>query len=283
MDAQVRDTWQIPPNLVTVDWDGQLNEVLESARRVLGLPVGAALRAQFHSMLVYERGQFFLPHQDSQKDEDMVATLVVTMPSPGTGGELVVHDGEHSTTFEASPTEATIVAFYSDRLHEVLPVRTGHRVALTYNLLVSGDTRAPAADSDSRAQVAQLLRDYFDTPQPPRYGSSARVPTRLAYLLDHEYPEHGLSLARLKGADAAAASALGAAAEDADCEVVLALTEVREVRNGDCNDGSLIDSRVEVTHWLNAHNSVEAVALSRSWPPRCSPRAYSWASSTSPG
>lgn len=262
VDRQVRDTWQIPPDLVTVDWHGLLDEVVESARRALGLPVGAALRAQFHSMLVYERGQFFLPHQDSQKDDDMVATLVVMMPSTGTGGELVVHDGEHSTTFDASRDEARLVVFYSDRLHEVLPVCTGHRVALTYNLLVSGDTRGAATPSGTRTQVAALLQDYFSTPQSPRYGGSAQVPTRLAYLLDHEYPERGLSLTRLKGADAAAAGVLAAAAEDADCEVVLALTEVREVRDGDGTDGYLIDSEVEVTHWLTSHNSVESASLS---------------------
>lgn len=199
VDRRVRDTWQIPPDLVTVDWHGQLDDVLESARRALGLPVGAALRAQFHSMLVYERGQFFLPHQDSQKDEDMVATLAVTMPSPGTGGELVVHGADgHSTTYEPSRDEARLVVFYSDRLHEVLPVRSGHRLALTYNLLVSGDTRGTAAPSDTRTEVAALLRNYFSTPQTPRYGGSAQVPTRLTYLLDHEYPERGLSLTRLK-------------------------------------------------------------------------------------
>lgn len=261
VDRQVRDTWQIPPALVTVDWHGRLDDVLESARRALGLPVGAALRAQFHSMLVYERGQFFLPHQDSQKTEDMVATLVVTMPSPGTGGELVVHDGEHSTTFDGSRDEARLVVFYSDRLHEVLPVRTGHRLALTYNLLVSGDTRGVETPADTRTQVTALLREYFSTPQSSPYGGAARVPTRLAYLLDHEYPERGLSLTRLKGADAVAAGALAAAAKDADCEVVLALTEVHEVRDGEDTDGFLIDSEVVATAWLTSNDIVEPVSF----------------------
>ena len=41
-------------------------------------------------MLVYGKGQFFLPHQDSEKDDSMVGTLVVSLPSHHTGGELVV-------------------------------------------------------------------------------------------------------------------------------------------------------------------------------------------------
>jgi hypothetical protein len=32
-------------------------------------------------MLVYGKGQFFLPHQDSEKDDAMVGTLVVSLPS----------------------------------------------------------------------------------------------------------------------------------------------------------------------------------------------------------
>ncbi|MBB5775765.1 2OG-Fe(II) oxygenase [Nonomuraea jabiensis] len=46
-------------------------------------------------MLLYETGQFFVAHQDSDKDDAMVATLVVTLPSAHTGGELVVeHQGQ---------------------------------------------------------------------------------------------------------------------------------------------------------------------------------------------
>jgi hypothetical protein len=36
------------------------------------------LAADFHSMLVYEPGQFFVAHQDSEKDDTMIGTLVVT-------------------------------------------------------------------------------------------------------------------------------------------------------------------------------------------------------------
>jgi hypothetical protein len=39
------------------------------------------------SMLVYETGQFFVTHRDSEKDDSMIGTLVVTLPtSPGGPG-----------------------------------------------------------------------------------------------------------------------------------------------------------------------------------------------------
>lgn len=261
-DPAVRDTWQIPSDLVTVDWNGELDGVLESARAALGLPATSRLRAEFHSLLVYETGQFFVAHQDSQKHDDMLATLVVTMPSPGTGGALLVHDGDATTTFTASRDEATLVVFYADRLHEVKPVRSGHRLTMTYNLLVSGDTRPPPAPLNQIGTIAALLTGYFATARHRRFGTGEpERPTRLAYLLDHEYPQRGLSLTRLKGSDATAAALLGHAADRADCEVVLALTQVHEVRDGDDIDGDLLDDEIEVTHWLNPDGFVEPVSL----------------------
>jgi hypothetical protein len=39
------------------------------------------LAAQLYKMLLYERGSHFAPHRDSEKQEGMVATLVVMLPS----------------------------------------------------------------------------------------------------------------------------------------------------------------------------------------------------------
>jgi hypothetical protein len=50
-------------------------------RDELGLPARARLRAEPHALLVYGKGQFFLPHQDSEKDDAMIGTLVVSLPS----------------------------------------------------------------------------------------------------------------------------------------------------------------------------------------------------------
>src|ERR1700729_4217196 len=86
MDLSVRDTWEITPDQVTLtglDWDAILAEV----RDELGLPPRARLRAEPHALLVYGKGQFFLPHQDSEKDDTMIGTMVVSLPSAHTGGK----------------------------------------------------------------------------------------------------------------------------------------------------------------------------------------------------
>ncbi len=64
--------------------------MLDEVRGGLGLPPTITLRAELHAMLIYGKGQFFLPHQDSEKDDAMVGTLVVSLPSAHTGAELIV-------------------------------------------------------------------------------------------------------------------------------------------------------------------------------------------------
>src|SRR5216683_7241598 len=143
-DTSVRDTWEITPDLVTLDgptWEATLGAVLDDVRDELGLPPTTKLRAELHAMLVYGKGQFFLPHQDSEKDDAMIGTLVVSLPSSHSGGELVVEHNGKSVAYSASATEVTVAAFYADCRHEVRPVRTGYRVTYTFNLLLDS---APA-------------------------------------------------------------------------------------------------------------------------------------------
>lgn len=54
-DASVRDTWELTPDHVWIGGprcQAHLNEALEHFRDVLGLPAGARLTAELHSMLV---------------------------------------------------------------------------------------------------------------------------------------------------------------------------------------------------------------------------------------
>jgi len=227
VDRAVRDTWEIPISAVTIDavaWDRTLRPVLERVGRGLGLPPGRALTADLHSMLVYAPGQFFVQHQDSEKDDAMVASLVVSLPSTFSGGALAVRHGGRTATYRGSKTALSFVAFYSDCRHEVRPVTSGYRVVLTYNLMLAGDAVAAAPDPELVAGASRCLSEHFETAD------------RLVYLLDHEYTRRGLDWARLKGADADPAGVLAGAAERAGCEVALCLAEVHETWTTSEND-----------------------------------------------
>jgi hypothetical protein len=228
-DASVRDTWELTADQVRLGpgWQARLDAALEQFCDELGLPAGARLTAELHSMLVYGKGQFFLPHQDSEKHDEMVGSLVVMLPSVHTGGELVVDDGGHEQTYRGSREDVVLVAFYADRRHEVRPVRSGYRVTLTFNLLLTSPDAASTAGPV--AEAASYLTEHFTTRSFSQYGGrDLGEPTRLAFLLDHEYTEKGLAAGRLKGADAERVVTLRAAAEQAGCQSVLALAEIKE-------------------------------------------------------
>jgi len=280
-DPEVRDTWEIPKHLVRAEWSGAaLKEILATVKEELGLPHAAQLTADLHSLLVYEPNQFFLAHQDSEKDDSMVGTLVVTLPSSYAGGELMVGHNEEWKAYRGSKTALSLVAFYADCRHEVLRVTSGYRITLTYNLLLHGDTSRPEGEDGTVAELADLLREHFSTPVPRYYGGPATdPPNRLVYLLDHEYTPRGLSWRRLKGADASRVALLRTAAGKAGCEAVLALADIKTTHSafaageddeywyddydeddddysadasageGEYDIQELIDSEVTLTHW----------------------------------
>jgi predicted 2-oxoglutarate/Fe(II)-dependent dioxygenase YbiX len=295
-DPDVRDTWEIPKHLVSAVWEGaSLTDILATVKDELGLPHQAELTADLHSFLVYEPGQFFLAHQDSEKDDSMIGTLVVTLPSSYSGGELIVGRDEELRAYRGSRAAHSLVAFYADCRHEVLRVKSGYRITLTYNLLLRGDTSRPEGDAGTIAELTGLLREHFSTPA-PRYhwGPATDTPNRLVYLLDHEYTPRVLSWGRLKGADADRVSLLRAAGNDAGCETILALADIRTqhgasadddeygYRGGywgddsyddddDAPDGEpqnlqihdLIDSEVGLTHWTGPNGTrLEETSLS---------------------
>ena len=228
-DPDVRDTWEIPKHLVRAAWnDATLKVILATVKEELGLPNAAELTAGLHSLLVYEPNQFFLAHQDSEKDDSMVGTLVVTLPSSYTGGELMVGHNEEWKAYRGSKTALSLVAFYADCRHEVLKVKSGYRITLTYNLLLHDDTSRPEGDDGTVAELADPLREHFSTPVPRYYGGPATdPPNRLVYLLDHEYTPRGLNWRRLKGADASRVALLRTAADKAGCEAILALADIK--------------------------------------------------------
>ncbi len=290
LDTRVRNTWEIPARRIRMDvatWQPVLDDALQRIHKDLGLPDSSLLQADLHNLLVYEPGQFFARHQDSEKSDGMLATLVVTLPSRFTGGRFVIeHQGE-SLRVGGSASQLGFTAFFADCSHEAQAVKSGYRVVLTYNLrLIAGEQGASTSALDAAAQpLVRELRRYFATVVPPRWDwdPPAAPPDRLVYLLDHQYTQRGLGWALLKNADAPRVAALREAAGALDCECILALADVHEVwsceagpgrspwdRDDDFDDedddcdpalasdlrlGELIDGDIELRHGLAADGS----------------------------
>jgi predicted 2-oxoglutarate/Fe(II)-dependent dioxygenase YbiX len=230
LDPAVRRCWQIGPDRVHLrgrHWPRTLEAIL--ARVTDGLGVSEPVTAEFYKLLVYEQGGFFTGHRDTEKAPGMFATLVVVMPSHFAGGKLLLRHKGQEVRLDLraeDPAEVSFAAFYADCVHELLPVTEGYRLALAYNLLRRGRGRLPKPPDHvaEQAQIAALLQSWREDKSKP--GSAA--PEKLVYLLEHAYTPAELGFAALKGADAAAAGVLSAAARQSDCDLHVALLTVEE-------------------------------------------------------
>ena len=289
-DRRVRDGWEILPSklrIVESAWRRTLEPVLATVRGALGFPEDGELRAEFDKLLVYGPGQFFAKHKDSERSADMVGTLIVELPSEHEGGSVVVEHGSNALSFLEAPrgaAELGLVAFYADCLHEVKPVRAGHRVVLTFRLCHTAKRRWKAKPKPKTAvepadidRLVERIGAHFETPRERSYTRTPdERPDRLVYLLDHEYTQRSLHWDRLKNADRLRVDALLQAAERLDCEAYLALADVHE--NWSCEEDGhwgprgyrsadhdldaperqpddyelfdLVDSDVELRHWV---------------------------------
>ena len=228
VDRSVRDCWQIEPDRVRLAgaaWPKTFADILGSAAAGLGCPPDR-LDAQLHKLLIYEPGGFFAAHRDAEKADGMIATLSISLPTEGTGGELVVRHGARERVVDMTagePSELAFAAFYADCTHEVRPVTEGHRLSLVFNLcLRPGADDTPCAAPDYTATVDRLAGRLAE------WGGARDATDKLVWLLDHGYSEAGLSFDVLKNGDAAVARVLALAAERAECELYAALVHIEE-------------------------------------------------------
>lgn len=229
VDTRVRKTWQIAPEKIHISgkhWQSMLDNIV--AQAVDGLGVKGEVHADLYKMLVYDEGSFFVNHRDTEKTEGMFATLIIALPSVYSGGELRIEHAGQSITLNLQaddPSEITFAAFYADCVHEVLPVSNGCRIVLTYNLCRNGKGELPRPPDYQQEQerATACLRQWTTMEH-----TGEDIPLKLVYLLEHAYTPEGLAFDALKNGDAAIASVMIPAAEQADCDLYLALVSVEE-------------------------------------------------------
>lgn len=212
-DPSVRSAWEIDGSQLRFHnpaWGTALDGLLKAIKEQMGLE-DAKVTASLYKLLLYQAGDFFLPHKDSEKEAGMFATLTIALPSKHSGGELLVRfDGrEEKVDFSEAASQYLMpfAAFYADCEHEIKPVQSGYRICLVYNLLQSanGASAEPLALSQSAVKLGGLLEQLK-----PSFGAEP-----LIVLLDHQYTPANFSLSQLKGDDRARTQALLAAAEQA--------------------------------------------------------------------
>ncbi|AEE49789.1 2OG-Fe(II) oxygenase [Haliscomenobacter hydrossis] len=212
-DTSVRKVWEIDPAMVTIQnpaWTNVVLSILQMLREGLGLG-DVEISASLYKLLLYEKGGFFLSHQDSEKEKGMFGTLVIGLPSVHEGGQLLVSFGgrEKAIDFSSAKSfEIPFAAFFADCEHEIQPVTSGYRLCLTYNLLQK-TKKSPIGVSDFSEQTKRLAT-FFKTNMAKIEEEWPKI-----ILLDHQYTPANFSQASLKLHDRPRAAALLEAAEAA--------------------------------------------------------------------
>jgi len=271
-DESVRKCWQLDSRQLAIrtpQWKKYLAGALERVAADLGIE--GKISAHLYKLLIYGKGGHFKAHRDTEKLDAMFGTLIIALPSAHEGGQLFVRHGGREVEIDFSREnhrhEFQHAAFFADCEHEVVPVRSGYRCCLVYNLrLDKGDPGKlnVAPDAYTRALVP-ALRDM----------KAAHSGALTAVLLDHSYTEANFSLKRLKGHDTARARALLAAAVEVGFSARLALvtrykmgeleadiSSSRRRRWGDDDDidphegemGEVYEDTLTIEHWRDARN-----------------------------
>jgi len=223
-DTNVRSAWEIDASKISFNnkaWDEKIKGIINELKEDLGIEKHK-VKASLYKLLIYEKGDFFLSHIDSEKEKGMFGTLVVGLPSSHAGGELVVRfegrkEGrKESISFvEASNNyQIPFAAFYADCEHELKPVTEGYRMCLTYNLVQSSKKKISSPEFGKQVvELSALLKSWSKSP-----GNLPGV-----FLLDHQYTPTNMSIQSLKHHDLPRAEALLLAAEKADFHASLGL------------------------------------------------------------
>jgi hypothetical protein len=278
-DKKVRSTHEIDASAISFSsdaWEKLLKTILKEVKDGLGLGK-AQVEAHLYKMLIYQPGDFFVPHRDSEKEKGMFGTLIIGLPSKHTGGELCIRaNGKEEVADFGTALEGTLpyVAFFADCEHEVKPLLTGFRICLAYNLVKSGT----AVQFDNPNQHTPALSTWLTAYQ--KAETDTEWPKVIMF--DHQYTPANFSLNHLKGADRPRATALLAACEAASMYASACLLTYYEAgswepdyvgrrgskrygRSGDWYDdydldeenpsgtmGEVYDSSIGIEHWAES-------------------------------
>ncbi|KAJ4123344.1 hypothetical protein NW768_009878 [Fusarium equiseti] len=154
----------------------------------------------------------------------MFGTLVISLPSKHTGGEVVMKHCGEKMVYKSSDYNTSCAAWYSDVSHEVLPVTSGYRWVLTYNLAIDKSLPAPSA-ALRRSELRPLrhcIRRWLAQDRNSRQSPYAY------HVLEYEYTEANVSYKTLKARDLARVTAISEACKGLPVTIFLALVEKME-------------------------------------------------------
>lgn len=139
---------------------------------------------------------FFKRHKDTPRATNMFGSLVIILPTKHVGGGLVFRRDNKEWTFDSASALASApgpsiayASFFSDVEHEVLPVKEGYRVTLTYNLYFKKPLKARTPRIPAEVTIPSNF-DMFKKALEDSLADKAFLPQggKLGFGLQHLYP-----------------------------------------------------------------------------------------------
>lgn len=215
----VEEAWTIPVDKINIEIKEELlSHVITRIEQELSINQNFKLVPQLYNMLIYGPGQFLKTQKNSEKIENMAATLVIALPSPHIGGDLIIelNKKKHKFFGSSNPEIVKCIAFFSECNHEVKKVEQGYRVVLTYNLQLHYSEIFPTMipiDEGWKNSLAQF------------FGRNEIF----VYFFDHVYTERNLKWNMLKAMDSTFTHSLLAIAKQANYASYLAMADRHEI------------------------------------------------------
>mmetsp|Transcript_16189 Transcript_16189/g.22120 ORF Transcript_16189/g.22120 Transcript_16189/m.22120 type:complete len:443 (-) Transcript_16189:188-1516(-) len=164
VDLEVRKAWQIDADKIQFQpsWDS----VLQGISHELEKAYGVKNRLVFYKMLVYNEGCHFKIHKDTLRDKSHISSLLVSLPTTSgfEGGVLQVHSPDRSITMnwdgQCDGNTASWCSFYTDCDHELLPMTSGYRLILAYQVYQEEVVESPTS-SNSFLQYQWYFKERY--------------------------------------------------------------------------------------------------------------------------
>ncbi|KAI0013386.1 hypothetical protein F4779DRAFT_640745 [Xylariaceae sp. FL0662B] len=177
-------------------WQTCLDNVLAHVAKELGIT--CPISAELHRMLLFKENPTFKSRLNASERPGVFGTLIIDLPSPHKGGNIVVTHRDNTTTLETSERNMSCAFWYSDVSHKILPIEFGYRWALDYNLKAGPYTERLTAERRLRGnlRLREALKLWLQ-----EVSDGLRRASPLHYVLYNKYPDENMSYEGLKAPD----------------------------------------------------------------------------------
>jgi len=191
VDPDVRISREVPAEQVNVNaQSGRWENVVDGICRAVEeeMTPGYRVTAEFYKALIYAQSDHFRIHRDTQRNKEMFTSLLVFLPTEYSGGDFLLYDGDefdgerfnNETRAALESGQCRWVAFLADIPHRVMPVESGHRLVLAYNLRrerVAVEPKArPSPLATPLQDLVDMLKEHFQSTQEDKDVSRGASP-----------------------------------------------------------------------------------------------------------